>query len=258
MEKTRGDNDMYCPHYLSHTIRQGDNLYHLAQHYQTTLTMILSLNPNIDPYNLRVGSALNICPGENYVMQPNNSNETLCPNPARQFALMSSMRLAWEQHVYWTRMLLISIAERLGDQSYVTTRLLQNPDDIANIFAAYYPPEVAATIAQLLTEHLEIGAALITALRDGQTEEANSLNRQWYVNADKMASAFASINPYFNQESLSKMLYKHLDLTKQEVSMRLAGNYQADIEAFNQIEQQALSMADYFSAGIMQQFPQFF
>lgn len=115
------------------------------------------------------------------------------------------MRLAWSQHVYWIRMLLVSIAGKMNDQSAVTNRLLQNPNDIADIFADYYPKNITETIARLLTEHLHIGAALITALRDGKTAEADNLTRQWYANADQMADAFSSINPYYNREDMRHM-----------------------------------------------------
>lgn len=249
---------MYCPQPLTYVIKQGDNLYQLARYYQTTVPQILALNPNTDPYNLQIGSRITICPGENFQVQPGNPNPPSCPNPGKQIDLINSMRLAWSQHVYWTRMLLISIAERLKDQDAVTTRLLQNPNDIAMIFAKYYSPDIAGTIAQLLTEHLQIGAALITALRDGKTSQAETLNRQWYINADKMATAFSGINPYYHQEAVREMLYRHLDLTKQEVAMRLAGNYPADIKAFDAVEEEALAMADAFSSGLRRQFPQMF
>lgn len=249
---------MNCIEQLSYVIRQGDNLYQLARYYQTTVPMILSLNPDIDPYNLRIGDAILICPGENFRMQAFDSAPPACPDHSRQAALSNSMRLAWSQHVYWTRMLLLSIAERLKDQNDVTARLLQNPTDIADIYADYYTPEVARLIAGLLTEHLQIGAKLITALRDGKTADAENLNRQWYINADKMADAFAGINPYYGREEVRQMFYTHLGLTKQEVAARLGGNYPADIKAFDNVEQEALSMADYFSSGIMQQFPQNF
>ncbi|MEA4970484.1 MAG: acetylglutamate kinase [Candidatus Pelethousia sp.] len=183
---------------------------------------------------------------------------TFCPNPIRQFELLADMRLVWSQHVYWTRLLLISIAERLKDQSATTARLLQNPADFAKIFARYYPAGVANTIEQLLTLHLQIGAELITALRNGQTEQAQALTRRWYQNADQMADAFSSINPFFEREAMRNMLYAHLELTTKEVTARLAGNYPADIAAFDQVEREAMEMADYFSAGIMHQFPQRF
>jgi len=246
---------MFCPQPVTHTVRPGDNLYQLSLYYNTTVRSLLSQNPNVDPYNLQIGSALLICPGENFVHNP---NPPAIPDISMQCALIGKMRKAWEQHVYWTRMLLISIAHRLADQPAVTARLLQNPKDIADIFAAYYNADVAKTIESLLTEHFQIGAALITALRDRKTAEADKLKTQWYQNADKMAEAFSGINPYFNYSELRKMLYRHLDLTTQEVAMRLAGNFAADIKAFDEVEREALSMADYFSMGIMRQFPQKF
>lgn len=172
-----------------------------------------------------------------------------------QLALLNRMRFLWEQHVYWTRMLIISIAEKLKDQTDVTERLLENPYDIADVYADYYGEAAAKKIAQLLTEHLQIGAALIMAMRDKKSAEADKLTRKWYENADEMADAFSSINPYYDRDELHKMLHAHLDLTAREVAMRLEENFKADIEAFDEIEHQAISMADYLSIGIITQFP---
>jgi len=155
-------------------------------------------------------------------------------------------------------MLIISIAQRLHDLDAVTARLMQNPRDIAEIFAAYYTPDSARTIAALLTQHLQIGAQLVTALRDGNAVQADALKREWYINADKMATAFAGINPHYEQREMREMLYRHLELTTQEVAMRFAGNYTADIQAFDAVEAEAIQMADAFSSGIMMQFPQMF
>jgi len=244
---------MYCQQHITHVIRRGDNLYQLARHYQTTVPNILSLNTNADPYNLQIGSKLIVCPGGNF--QPNSSAH---PDPSKQISLINDMRLKWSQHVYWTRMLLISIAQRLDDLDAVTARLMQNPGDIAGIFARYYSPEIAKAIAGLLTEHLQIGSQLITSLRDGNNAQTEMLNSQWYINADKMANAFSSINPYWNEQDMREMLYRHLELTTQEVAMRLAGNFPADIKAFDAVEEEAMAMADAFSSGIIMQFPQMF
>ena len=181
-----------------------------------------------------------------------------CPDFLLQFILIGNMRREWKQHVYWTRMLLISIAEKLKDEEETTARLLRNPTDIANIFGIFYTAEQASIIEDLLSEHLQIGAALITALRDENTTETESLKTQWYLNADQMADMFSSINPYFDLEEVRNMLYNHLDLTTEAVAMRLAGNYAADIDAFDRAEQGAIIMADYFSTGILQQFPERF
>ena len=247
---------MPCPQQITYVINQGDTLYQLAKHYQTSVSKILALNPNADPYNLQIGTKITICPGEGF--QGGAPWFSGCPNFEKQLDLMNAMRLAWSQHVYWTRMLLISIAERLSDLDAVTARRLQSPGDIARIFAGYYTQDVAEAIAGLLTEHLQIGAELITALRDGQTAQAEALTHQWYENADKMAAAFSGISPYYQFEDMREMLYRHLELTTQEVAARLAGDYPADISAFDAVEYEALMMADTFSSGLMRQFPQIF
>ncbi len=166
--------------------------------------------------------------------------------------LHDDMRRAWAQHVYWTRMLLISIAEHLTDQGVVTTKLMENPQAIADIFAPYFSQEAANEIGNLLTEHLQIGGELITALRDNQMDKANDLNKQWHVNASKIAEALAAMNPNYNKQELQAMLEQHLDLLTEEVAARLARDYVKDIKAFDKSERQAEEMADYLSSGIVQ------
>ncbi|MCL2031471.1 MAG: LysM peptidoglycan-binding domain-containing protein, partial [Oscillospiraceae bacterium] len=133
---------MYCAQPLSYTIRQGDTLDRLAGEYRTTVPMIVAHNLNIDPENLRVGSTLVICPGKGLAEAPGGPKPPEALNASRAFLLSNNMREAWEQHVYWTRLLLISIAERLKDQTDTANRVLQNPGDIAALFACCYPPEI--------------------------------------------------------------------------------------------------------------------
>jgi hypothetical protein len=246
---------MTCHQPITYVIRAGDNLYHLSRYYKTTVPALLGMNPGIDPYNLKIGSTLMICPGDGFHVVPENPNPPACPNPAMQIKLKEDMRQAWMEHVFWTRLLIVSITERLRDQDATTARLLRNPGDIAAVFAEYYPKNITDAIAKLLTEHLTIGSSLITALRDGQTAKADTLKRQWYMNADQMAAAFAGINPFYDQELLRQMLYTHLDLTTKEVAMQLAGNFAASINTMDEVEREALMMADYFSKGIKEQFP---
>ena len=47
------------------------------------------------------------------------------------------------------------------------------------------------------------------------------------------------------------MLYSHLEMTENEATLRLQWNYSADIEVFDDIENEALKMADYMICGII-------
>jgi len=246
---------MWCQNKLTHTIQEGDSLYRLAMHYQTNVQSILTLNPQIDPDNLQIGSTIAICPGDT---RQNPIPQAACPDITEQIGLIGDMRLAWSQHVYWFRMLMISIMEGLNDQHYVTERLLRNPSDIANVFAVYYHEKAANTIEDLLNEHVQLFESLITAMRDREMALSDQLSRQWYMNADEMANAFSSKNQAFDSEEIQTMFYDHFDLIIHEVEMRLAGDYASDITTFDMVEQEVLAMADYFSQGIIKQFPQKF
>ena len=158
----------------------------------------------------------------------------------------------------WTRMLLISIAENLGDLDATQTRLLQNPKDIANVFRMYYGVNVANTLEKLLTEHLVIGKELIVALKNNNQQLTKELNDKWYKNADAMADAFSSINPFYPREQVRNMFYNHLKLTSDEVAARLRKDYTADIKAYDIVQREILDMSQFFVDGIVRQFPNLF
>ena len=42
----------------THTVKSGDTLYMIAKMHKITLDALMNANPNIDPYNLQVGTEL--------------------------------------------------------------------------------------------------------------------------------------------------------------------------------------------------------
>ncbi|MCZ8513047.1 LysM peptidoglycan-binding domain-containing protein [Paenibacillus filicis] len=167
-------------------------------------------------------------------------------------------RLLWEQHVAWTRMLIISIAANLPDEALVTEHLLRNPPDMAAVFKRYYGEEIAARFNSLMRDHLVLAAQLVKAAKAGNKQAAAEFEKKWYANADEIAAFLNRINPNWPTSVLMNMLHEHLRMTKDEAVFRLSKKYKSDIEAFDQIEKQALEMADAFTKGIVQQFPHAF
>lgn len=235
---------------ILYTIRPGDTLYNIALKYGTTVQDLIDTNLALDPYSLRIGQQIYIYPHSN-----TNFNYWMSMN---QVNLLQEMNLAWIEHILWTRMLLISIAENLNDLDATESRLLKNPKDIANIFRKYYGVNIANTIEKLLTEHLTIGKNLIVALKNGNQKLAQELNTKWYKNADDMAEAFSSINPFYPKEEIRHMLYEHLRLTTDEVSNRLKKDYAADIRAYDMVQKEIIKMSEFFVNGIVKQFPNLF
>ena len=218
--------------------------------YKTTVKNIMDSNVGINPYNLKIGQQIYIYPDYN-----NNINYII---NGSQVKLLKQMNLVWEQHIMWTRMLLISIVEDLKDLDATQARLLENPQDIADVFRQYYGVDVANKIQQLLTEHLVIGKELIVALKNNDQVKAKNLNIKWYKNADEMAEAFWSINPFYPIEEVHKMLYDHLKLTTNQVNSRIQKNYEEDINSYDMVQKEILKMSEFFVNGIIQQFPHLF
>lgn len=172
--------------------------------------------------------------------------------------LNNMLRLLWEQHVWWTRSFIISVAFSLPDLDAVTARLLRNPRDFQAALEPLYGREIAAEFARLFTEHLTIAAELVQAAKAGDTARAADAERRWYRNADEIACFLARINPFWSVEEWRDMLHEHLAITKDEAVATLSMNFERSIQIFDQVELQALEMADVMTEGIVRQFPRRF
>jgi hypothetical protein len=57
---------------------------------------------------------------------------------------------------------------------------------------------------------------------------------------------------------MTDMMHAHLDLTLQEATTYLAGDYAGSVAVYDQVHLQILDMADMLSTGIIEQFPKNF
>lgn len=111
--------------------------------------------------------------------------------------LRERFRLLWEQHVYWTRMVILSIAFDLPDLEPTTNRLLRNATDFARLFRKFYGHAIAAEFERLIREHLVIAAELVKAAKAGDAKTASDAENRWYENADRIVRFLRQVNPYW-------------------------------------------------------------
>jgi hypothetical protein len=175
-------------------------------------------------------------------------------------AFHDTMRKLWEDHITWTRMVIVGFLAdpdaTLPDLQASVDRLLQNQVDIGNAIKPYYGEEAGNQLTALLTDHILIAAEILQAAKSGDTDALNNAVARWYDNADDIAAFLSSANPEFWPfEEMQAMMHEHLELTLQEATTYLSGDYAASVAAYDQIHLQALEMADMLSAGIIRQFP---
>ena len=166
------------------------------------------------------------------------------------------MRKLWEDHITWTRLVIISFDAGLPDFDAAVTRLLQNQTDIGDAIKPYYGDAAGNQLTNLLRQHILIAADLLADAKSGDSAKFAVDNRLWYANADEIAAFLNTANPkYWPLDEMRSMMHDHLDLTLAEAQARLNGDWTGDVAAYDAVHLEILSMADMLSSGIVQQFP---
>jgi len=262
---------------MLYTIKPNDSLWALANRYDTTIKDIVDANPGINLNMLRIGQGIYIWPGRRYNRPgaPGRPEPPRRPEPPgrpefpgrpgvpddrgpvsrRQLDLNNLFRMLWEQHSAWTRMAIMSIVFGLPDAEAATERLLRNPRDFERALRPYYGDRAASEFSRLLRDHLVIAAELVKSAKAGNTKAAADAERRWYENADEIARFLARVNPNWNEREWRTLMRHHLDMVKAEAVQMLNKNYAGSVNEYDEIEAQALEMADEMSRGIAAQFP---
>jgi hypothetical protein len=175
---------------------------------------------------------------------------------ARQAAFHDAMRKLWEDHITWTRLAIVSLAEELPDVRATEARLLANQDDIGDAIKPYYGKAAGERLTTLLKKHITGAVALLQAAKSGNDAATAAAAKAWYRNGNQNADFLHAANPgAWSRKAMRKMMKTHLDQTLREAQLRLAHRYGAEIRVYDQIHRHILVMADMLSEGIIDQFP---
>jgi len=176
-------------------------------------------------------------------------------NIAKQYAFRAAMRELWEDHVVWTRQVIVAIIAGTPDTDAALTRLLRNQADIGNAIKPFYGDAAGAQLTTLLREHIVIAGTLLTTAKSGDANAFAAAKTDWYRNGDDIARFLASANPNWPLADMQAAMNGHLDTTLAEAVARLTGDWNADVAAYDAVHQHILHMADALSDGIIAQFP---
>jgi hypothetical protein len=181
------------------------------------------------------------------------------PISRTELAFHDQMRKLWEDHITWTRNVIISFQADLPDLNAAIARLLQNQADIGDAIKPYYGDAAGNQLTALLREHILGAARVLAALKAGDQSALQSALADWYANAHDIAVFLSSANPKnWPLAEMDQMMRDHLDATTREAVARHQGDWNADVAAYDAVHLQALAMADMLSNGIIAQFPKLF
>jgi hypothetical protein len=169
--------------------------------------------------------------------------------------LKTAMRKLWEDHIIWTRNVILNIMDGLPGTDNAVERLLKNQDDIGNAVKPYYGDDAGKKLTELLKTHITTAADLLKAAKAGDDNAFKDANKKWSDNADEIAEFLSGANPNWPKSDMKKMMHDHLQLTTDEAVARLKKDYAGDITAFDKVHDEILSMSDMLADGIVKQFP---
>ncbi|HTA82652.1 MAG TPA: glycosyltransferase [Bacteroidia bacterium] len=174
------------------------------------------------------------------------------------YTLKANMRKLWEDHVIWTRNVILCLTDGLPGTDQAVKRLLQNQVDIGDAFKPYYGEEYGDELTKLLYIHINTSAEVVKAAKARDKPSFEKANKIWYANADDLSVFLCKVNPDLSLEDMKMMMKDHLKVTTDEAEQRIDMNYDADVIAFDKIQTEILIMADVFADGIAKQFPEKF
>jgi len=175
-------------------------------------------------------------------------------NPKEE-QLRLAMHKLWEDHVTWTRNVILNIIDDLPGTDPAVTRLLKNQEDIGNAIKPIYGDAAGTELTRLLKEHITTAADLLKAAKAGNQSAFQDANKKWFDNADQISAFLSKANSNWKLDDMKQMMHTHLNLTTEEATARLKKDYAADVKAYDKVHEEILMMADMLTDGIVQQFP---
>ena len=188
-------------------------------------------------------------------LSPLQAQMNMKANSSKGEQLRMAMHKLWEDHIVWTRNVILNIMDDLPGTDQAVSRLLKNQDDIGNAVKPFYGEAGGKELTRLLREHITTAADLLKAAKTGNNSAFDAANKKWSANADEISDFLSKANPNWKLNDMKKMMHDHLTLTTDEAVARLKKDYAADVKAYDKVHDEILMMADMLTDGIIKQFP---
>jgi hypothetical protein len=178
---------------------------------------------------------------------------------ARATTFQRAMDKLWEDHITWTRMVIVDFAANLPDLKTAETRLLKNQADIGNAIKPYYGTAAGNQLTSLLRTHILEAVPVLQYAKAGDKAKLTQALAAWYANAHQIAAFLHHANPHhWSLPTMDTMMKNHLALTTKEAVARIQGRWAADVAAYDQVHAEILDMSHMLATGIVAQFSERF
>jgi hypothetical protein len=164
------------------------------------------------------------------------------------------MRKLLTDHAIFTKQLIVDILGDLPGIDYTIDRLIRSQEQTGNCFRSFFGDVAANNLVTLLKEHVIIEIDFLKSIKNGNTEDAATLEDQWTTNAENISTFLGTINQYYSIDELSDIFKTCLILTKYQFIARMDGDYNAEIMYFDMGLNHILRISDCLTDGLVENF----
>jgi len=176
------------------------------------------------------------------------------PSPActvNEAVLHDQLRLTFENELLWTRMVAMGVLHDIEGHDVYLKRLSENYEAFEEALVPIYGPS-AEKIGALLTEHVGLTSQVVHEIFAGMDFASTLPN--WYKNGEQIAASLSALNPRFWPADEMSMHWKiYLDDILNGSLAFYRNDWTTDVIMLDTLHRDCLGMADYMTAGIVQQ-----
>ena len=168
-----------------------------------------------------------------------------------QMNIITKFQRLWIHVALWMKTFFNSTIEDSKDLPAVTTRLFELPADFYNAFRPYFSEEVSQQLSTIIYGLVYFNWQLVNAYKNNDRSAIDSSTVQWYKGANKLAAFLASINKYWDEGLWNSLLFQYIKLKIQEIIAYYSGEYELEINIYENLEDIAVLMGSYMARGII-------
>jgi len=183
-------------------------------------------------------------------------SQQLC-NEKTTWIKMESRR-NWSQYADWSTQNIRALLDDAPASDAIKHQFLQVPDPIGNWFEDFYGFEAGKELQNLLRTHIQSGSEMFSALESDDKEAFQNAMTAWYENADQLATFLHDLNPFWEADTMRKMLNTLLELLEKQAAAHHAQNWDKEIDYSKRVTLHVQDFADQLAVGVINQFPEHF
>ena len=167
--------------------------------------------------------------------------------------LKVGMRKLFSNSLTWQRIFVLETLAGSMEADKALGRLTQCEADLAGAFKPYLGDSSSSQLNDLFKQYLLLLADYINTAKTGG--DKTYITGRLHDNADSIADVLSRANMSWQKNDLSNMLKSYYDLLDTEIDAQVNKLGSLNTTAIDATFDQAMSVADTFSSGLMQQYP---